>query len=296
MKKSIPERIFQVANCLLMILLMVVCIYPVWYVLAASFSEPVQLISHVGPLVRPLGFTTEGYKLVFHNPNIWYGYANTLIYMVAGTIVNMLMTVLGAYVLSRKNLLLFKPLMVMVTLTMYFGGGLIPNYVLIEKLHMLDTIWAIIIPGAISTYNMIVMRTAFQTIPASLEESAKLDGANDFVILFQVVLPLSKATLAVILLYYAVGHWNSWFNAMIYLRDKTKFPLQLVLREVLILNQTESIMGSGSPSTMGSINTTLYRQLVQYCTIVVGTVPIFFVYPLLQKHFTKGVMIGSIKE
>lgn len=293
-KKTICEIAFKYGNILLMLVLIIICIYPVWHVLVASFSDPIKLAGHLGPMFKPLGFTLGGYELVLKNPNIWSGYANTLLYMIVGTVVNLIMTALGGYVLSRKNLMLFKPIMVMIMFTMYFSGGLVPNYLLMQKLGILDSMWSMILPGAISTYNLIVMRSAFQNIPASLEESARLDGANDLVILFRIILPLTKATLAVVGLYYAVGHWNSWFNAMIYLKDKTKFPLQLILREILILNQTDSVMGQGSAS--GTVNKGIYKDLVQYCTIIVSTVPIFFVYPFLQKYFTKGVMVGSLKE
>lgn len=272
------------------------------YVVFASFSDPIELMRHRGILLWPLGDPTiEGYKLVFQNPRIATGYKNTIIYVVAGTAINIFMTSLGAYVLSRKNVLWKNLMMFIVTFTMFFSGGMIPTYLLIKDLNMLNTRWAILIPGAISTYNMIIMRTSFAAIPDSLEESAKMDGANDFTVLFRIILPLSTAVLAVMVLFYGVGHWNAWFNAMIYLRDNSLHPLQLVLREILLANDLQSMSDVGSiagGAAMQAGTDVVYfaRQLVQYCTIVVATVPILALYPFLQKYFVKGVMIGSLKE
>lgn len=291
-KRTFLEGVFDVFNAIFMIVLMIVCFYPIWHVVMASFSEPDQLMVHSGPILIPLGFTTKGYELVMQNPNILIGYRNTILYMVTGTIINLLMTSMGAYVISRKRVKFIRPLTLLIMFTMYFSGGLIPWYMIIKSLGMLDTIWAMILPGAISTYNLIVMRTSFLSIPNSLIESAQIDGANDFIVLFKIILPVSKAMMAVMTLFYAVGYWNSWFNASILLKNRELFPLQLILREILIMND-QKIMMQG----MNSItHQDMYQSLIKYCSIVVGTVPIFFVYPFLQKHFTKGVMIGSIKE
>ena len=291
LKKTKGEKIFDLCNATFLILLMLISFYPILHVLSASFSDPNDLMVHTGPIFHPLGFTLKGYDLVFKNPNIWSGYKNTLIYLVAGTALNLLMTSMGAYVLSRKGADLVKPLMFLIIFTMYFGGGLIPFYLMMKNLGLINNIWAMILPGAISTYNLIVMRTSFMAIPDSLIESAKIDGANDFVILFKIILPLSKAVIAVMALFYGVAYWNSWFNAMIFLKDRAKFPLQLILREILISNDQTTM----SQGMISSTQQDLYKPLIQYCTIIVGTVPIFFVYPFLQKHFTKGVMIGSLK-
>jgi len=250
-------------------------------------------MTHLGALIVPRGFTLKGYELVFKNPNVISGYRNTIIYMVLGTTINIFMTSLGAFVLSRKNAMLVKPLMVMVVITMYFSGGLIPSYLLIQNLNMYNTIWAMVVPGAISTYNMIVMRTAFMSVPSSLEESARIDGASEFTVLFRIILPLSKATIATMILFYGVGHWNSWFSASIYLKDNDKFPLQLILRQILIQNDTQSMVNAGS---VGTTSVSIYQSLIKYCTIIVGTVPILCIYPFLQKYFAKGVMVGSLKE
>lgn len=263
------------------------------YVLFASFSEPLRLTEHQGIIWKPLGFTLKGYKMVFRNPNILSGYSNTIFYVAVGTVVNLFMTSLGAYVLSRKNVLLTNFMMFLITFTMFFSGGLVPSYLLMQKLHLVNKRAAMILPGAISTWNLIVMRTSFMSLPDSLEESARIDGANDFIILFRIILPLSKALLAVMALFYAVGHWNSWFNAMLYLRKRHLYPLQLILREILITNDTSSMQMAQSGGDM--LNENIYRALIQYSTVIVATVPILCIYPFLQKYFVEGVMIGAIK-
>lgn len=295
-RKSSGEVIFDIFNVLFMVFLSGVFLYPFLFVIFASFSEPVELVKHHGFLLKPLGFTLEGYKFVFKNPNIYYGYLNTVIYVTAGTALNIFMTSLGAFVLSRKSFLFKKFIMFMITFTMFFGGGLIPFFLLVNQLGMMDTRAALIIPGAISTWNLIIMRTAFMEIPDSLEESAKLDGANDIQVLFRIILPVSKAVIAVMALFYAVGHWNSWFNASIFLRNRKLFPLQLILQEILILNDT-TMLSTHDTQLLQDVNTNKawYRTLVQYCTIIIATVPILFIYPFMQKYFVKGVMIGSIK-
>lgn len=293
-KKTIGEKVFNVFNIIFMVLLAVVCIYPILYVLFASVSEPLLLTQHRGIIWMPLGFTLKGYEMVFRNPNVLTGYWNTIQYVVFGTVANLIMTSMGAYALSRKKALLTNFMMFIITFTMFFSGGLIPSYLLMQKLHLINKKSAMILPGLISTWNLIVMRTSFQALPDSLEESAKIDGANDFIILFRIVLPLSKALLAVMALFYAVGHWNSWFNAMLYLRKRNLYPLQLILREILITEDTSSMQLAQSGGDM--MNENIYRALIQYSTIIVATVPILCIYPFLQKYFVEGVMIGAIKE
>jgi putative aldouronate transport system permease protein len=241
-----------------------------------------------------LGFTLKGYELVLKNPEIAKGYINTMIYVLFGTAVNISLTTLGAFVLSKRGLFWGKAIMMFVTFTMFFSGGLVPFFLVVQKLGMLDSRLSMIIPGAISVWNLIVMRTSFQNIPVSLEESAKLDGASDLTVLFRIILPVSKAIIAVMTLFYAVGHWNEWFYASIFLRDRKMFPLQLILREILIKNDVSNMMEIKNFSEMGKQS--MYQMLVQYSTIIVATVPILLVYPFLQKYFVKGVMIGSIKE
>lgn len=291
-KRGIGNIIFTVINSIVMILLIIVCLYPMLYVFFASISEPAQLLQLEGILYKPMGFTLKGYEMVLSNPQILKGYENTLFYVFVGTIVNLLMTSVAAYTMSRKDLMFGKPIMILIVFTMYFGGGMIPDFLLVDQLGLLNSRLALILPGAISVYNMIVMRTSFLEIPSSIEESARIDGANDWTILVRIILPLSKAVLAVMALFYGVGHWNSWFGAMIYLRDRDKYPLQLILREILLMNASDNMT---SESGIGRGDISAYKMLVQYSTIVVATVPILFIYPFIQKHFTKGVMIGAIK-
>ncbi|MDR6552077.1 carbohydrate ABC transporter permease [Paenibacillus qinlingensis] len=290
MSRSWGERIFDLSNSLFLILLSITTLYPFLYVLIASLSDPAWIVQFRGLLWYPKGFNWEAYIMVFKNPAIMSGYLNTILYVTLGTSLNILMTSLGAYALSRHNLMWKNPVMFMIVFTMFFSGGLIPTYLLINDLGMVDTRWALLIPSAMSAYNLIIMRTAFQGVPVSLEESAKLDGANDFTILFRVILPLSMPVVAVMVLFYGVAHWNSWFSALIYLRTRDLYPLQLILREILITNSTESMMTGVSGNDKMPIGET-----IKYATIIVATAPILFLYPFLQKYFVKGVMIGAIK-
>jgi len=289
-KKSVGEIIFDVLNYCIMILLIIATLYPFWYVLIASLSNPTAVAQRGGLMLWVEGFTLEAYKMVAQNPNIWIGYQNTAIYVVGGTAVNLFMTTLGAYGLSRRNLYGKGVIMKLIVFTMFFSGGLIPTFLLVRSLGMVDTRWAMIIPGAISTYNMIIMRTAFQGIPVSLEESARIDGANDFTIMWRIIVPLSLPVMAVMTLFYAVGHWNSFFNALVYLRRRELFPLQLILREILITQSLYEMM------TNVVTDREPIGETIKYATIIVSTVPILCLYPFLQKYFVKGVLIGSLKE
>ncbi|TNJ65226.1 carbohydrate ABC transporter permease [Paenibacillus hemerocallicola] len=289
-KRSFGERLFDGANVIFLIMLSVVTIYPFLYVLFASLSDPAWVVQMRGLIWYPKDITLEAYKLVFANPAILTGYANTLFYVIVGTALNILMTSLGAYALSRESVMWKNPIMFLIVFTMFFNGGLIPTYLLVNNLGLLDSRWALIIPSAMSAYNLIIMRTSFQGIPVSLEESAKLDGANDFTVLFRIVLPLSMPVVAVMILFYGVGHWNSWFNALIYLRTRDLYPLQLILREILITNSTDSMM-----TGVGGADKMPIGETIKYATIIVATIPILLLYPFLQKYFVKGVMIGAIK-
>jgi putative aldouronate transport system permease protein len=291
-RKTTGERIFDVINVVLLSALIIIAVYPLLYVLFASLSNSGELARHRGVLLAPLGFSTAAYQAVFANPNIATGYRNTLFYVVAGTAINMILTCLGAYALSRRNVMWKRPITLMIVFTLFFSGGLIPTYLLVARtLDWINTPWAILIPGAISTFNLLVLKTAFEQVPPSLEEAARMDGANDFVILFRVVIPLSLPALAVITLFYAVAHWNAYFSALIYLRDRTLYPLQLVLREILIANQTGDMTGGALGGDVEPIGET-----IKYATIIVATIPILFLYPFLQRYFVKGVLIGAIKE
>ncbi|MGM7719805.1 carbohydrate ABC transporter permease [Metabacillus sp. Hm71] len=290
MKKTMGERLFDYGNTIFLILLSIITLYPLLYILFASVSDPTYVAQNRGIMLAPKDFTIEAYTMVFKNPMIVSSYLNTLFYVVVGTALNIFLTSLGAYALSRKNVMWGNLIMFMIVFTMFFEGGLIPSYLLVSELNMIDTRWALIFPTAVSAFNLIIMRTAFQGIPASLEESARIDGANDFTILFKIILPLSLPVVSVMILFYGVYHWNSWFPAMIYLQDRELFPVQLILREILIANDTSS-MTSG----VGSVDAIPIGETVKYATIVVATLPILCLYPFLQKYFVKGVMIGGIK-
>ena len=295
--KSAGSRIFGVVNCLFFAAIMIVCILPVWHVFCASFSDASWVMNQSGLIWRVEGFNFNGYKLVFADNNIWTGYLNTFIYVIGTTILGMFLTVMAAYALSRKDFIWANPLMLIISLTMLFSGGIVTLYILVtQTLNMFDSRWALILPNCMSAFYLILVRTAMQNVPDSLEESAMLDGAGRFTILFRIMLPLIKATLATIILYYVIGNWNSWFNAMIYLRSPDKKPLQLILKELLVdvnssnANVDVSILASGE-----SGDAVLYKQLTKYCTIIVSTVPMFIFYPFIQKYFESGVMIGAIK-
>lgn len=289
-KRSLGDKIFDSLNILFLTGLMVITLYPFLYVIFASLSVPSELVKHSGILLWPKGFYLEAYKLVIKNHMIISGYKNTLIYVVAGTTLNVFFTALFAFVLSRRDMYWKKYMMMMVVVTMFFSGGLIPGYILVKNLGMLDTRWALIIPGLIATWNLIIMRTSFQAIPYELEEAAKIDGASDFRVFAQIILPLSVPVLAVMMLFYGVGHWNAWTGALIYLRDRDLFPLQLVLREILIENST-----TDTTNLSTSTGDPFLGEVVKYATIIVATLPILVVYPFIQKYFTKGVMIGALK-
>ncbi|WP_240420092.1 carbohydrate ABC transporter permease [Paenibacillus periandrae] len=289
--RSIPSRIFDIFNVLLLLLLVVVTAYPCLYVLFASISDGVSLNTGNKLLFWPRGLQLESYKRVFVNPMLWVGYRNTLIYVVLGTALNLLLTCFAAYGLSRPYLPGRKTMMKLIIFTMFFSGGMIPSYLLVMNLGMINTIFAMIIPGAISTWNLIILRTSFMALPPSLEESAKMDGANDFLILFRIIIPLSLPALSVILLYYAVGHWNAFFDALIYLRKREMFPIQMVLREILILNDSSMLVGMTD-----SVDRMQEAIPLKYATIIVSSLPVLFLYPFLQKYFVQGMMIGAIKE
>lgn len=290
-KTTPAEKLFTAVNTVFMLLLMVVTLYPLVYVAFASVSSPEEMVRHTGILLRPLGFTTGAYKMVFDNPMILQSYGNTLFYVLAGTAFNIVMTTLAAFLLSRRSFMIKNALMMFVVFTMFFNGGLIPNYLIVRSLGLYNTRLALILPTAISTYNLIIMRTSLLALPASLEESAKIDGASELTVLIKIILPLSMPIVAVMILFYGVGHWNSWFNAMIYLRNRELYPLQLILREILISSSTDSMMTNLSTS----VDKEPVSEIVKYATIMVATVPILLVYPFLQKHFVKGVMIGAVK-
>ena len=285
---------YKIANgviMFIMILLMLITIYPLYYTICASFSDARALLRNNDLLLKPLEpFTLDGYKAVFSNPSIVKSFGNTVFYVVVGTAISMALTIAGAFVVSRSYLLPRNVMMKGMLFTMFFGGGLIPWFFVVRDLGMYNTRWAIVIPAALSTYNLIIMRSFFLSIPSALEESALLDGANDFQVLTHIILPLSTPVLAVIGMYYAVGQWNGWYHSLIFHRTRELYPLQMILRELLILNEM-----TGSDSAADFVEEAFNRDLIKYCTIVVTTVPILIIYPFLQRYFVKGVMIGAIK-
>ena len=273
-----------------MLIIVTICLYPFLYVVFASLSDSNALMGHEGVLLAPIKANLNSYAAVLKYPLLYTGYKNTLFVLFVGVFINMIMTVLCAYVVSCKDFAIRNVAMGFILVTMFFGGGMIPFYLTVKGLGLEGSLWALILPSAINTYNMIIVRTAFASMPDSLVESMKLDGASHRTILIHLMIPLSMPTLAVIILYYAVSHWNAWFHAMIFLRDSKKYPLQLVLRGILLQNNTDEMMFDVSEGDRASVSET-----IQYAIIVVATVPILCVYPFLQKYFTKGVMIGAVK-
>lgn len=289
-KSTIERKIFVAFNTALLLLFSIICLYPILYVTFGSLSDANMLMEYRGLLWKPLKPTLAAYKAVSKNKMVLYGYANTLFVVGIATTINIIMTTIGAYILSRKNVMLKKAIMIYIMITMYFSGGLIPCYLNIRNLGLYDSLWSLILPVAINTYNLIIMKTSFDAVPDSLTEAATIDGAGHAVIMFRVILPLAKATVAVMVLYYGVAHWNSWFTAAMYIQDRYKYPLQLVLREILIQNDTSAMMQGGNVNDTSNI-----AETIKYAVIVVSTLPILCVYPLLQKYFAKGALVGAVK-
>lgn len=285
--KITGRKVFNVFNIILMLILVVITAYPFYYVVIASFSDPVKLSSHSGILLAPLApYEFGAYEAVFNHPLLISGFLNTLFLAVVGTIMNLFFTALGAFFLSQKGPMFKSAVAMMVIITMYFNGGLVPNYMLVKNLGLLNSHMSLILPGLINAVHMIILKTAFQSIPESLTESALLDGGSYMQILLRIMIPLSKATLAVLILYHVLGYWNGWFQASIYLRDKDKYPIQLAVRNLL---EEETAL-------KGDFVMTRYAQLTKYAIIVVVSTPIIILYPFLQKYFEKGVMMGSVKS
>ncbi len=290
-KSSLSKKLFDIFNVIFMLCVAFITVYPLWYVICASFSDGNRLMADNRALFLPLDFCFDAYVGVFKNKFILGGFTNTFLVLIGGLIISMALTIVAAYGLSRKDVYWNKLIMKLVTITMFFSGGLIPLYLLVSRnLHLNDSLLALILPNAINTFNLIIMRTAFSQIPASLEESARLDGASHFQIMTRIVVPLSMSTIAVILLYYAVERWNAWFYASIFLKDRAKYPLQLILREILINNDTASMSADASANDQLSLGET-----IKYAVVVISMVPILVVYPFLQRYFVKGVMVGAVK-
>ena len=292
-KRSAPSVVFDTGNAVFLAVLCVTMLYPLYYVFVASLSEGNMLMAHTGPLAVPLGFSGAAYRLVFNNPLVMRGFLNSIHLVVVGTTVNILLTSFAAYVLSRKNVYWRPVLMIMAVVTLLFERGLVPFYLTVRGLGLLNSHWSVILSFAISAYNLVIMRTYFASIPDSLEESAKIDGANDFTVLFRIILPVAAPVVATMVLFYGVSRWNGYFYVMIFLRDRIKFPIALVLREILIANSADTMMAGGDAGSMGDHEN--IADTIKFATTVVATVPILLLYPFLQKYFVKGAMIGSVK-
>lgn len=291
--ESATDKLFTILNTIFMSILFLVVLYPIVYIVSASFSDSQAVVSGEVWLwpVRP---SLEGYKAAFDYGQVWVGFRNSVIYTVTGTLLNVIMTVLAAYPLSRKDFYGKNIFMILFMFTTMFTGGLIPGYLLVRELGMLDTIWSIILPGALSVWNVIIARTYFQmSIPDELLEAAQLDGCNDFQFVWKIVVRLSGPILAVITLYYAAANWNQYFNAMLYLKSQDHYPLQLVLKDILVKNDVDVGMLSGDPAD--AARREALKTLLKYSLIVISTFPLLVFYPFVQKYLIKGVMVGSLK-
>lgn len=291
LRDSRSDRVFNGVNIVFTMICMALCLYPLFFIIIASFSDP-SLVSLGKVILIPKGITFEGYEKIMQDSELWIGYRNTICYTTLGTLLNLGLTLTAGFALSRREMPFRRVIMSVFTITMFINGGLVPTFLLMRDLKLYNTFWIMILLNGISVYNLIICRTFFEsTIPGELWDAAQVDGCTEFRFFFRIVLPLSGAVIAVLALYYAVGHWNSYFNAMIYLRDKELYSLQLVLRNILIANQYTDDMAS---LDVGA-DTSMKLQTMKYAIIVVSTVPMLIVYPFVQKHFVKGVMIGAVK-
>ena len=292
-KKITQDKVVYFINYVLLALLLVIVLYPIIYIISCSFSSGSALMAGRVRLL-PIEFTFDSYKAVFKYQSIWSGYKNSVIYTIVGTLISIVFTLFAAYPLSRDDFRGQKLFTGLFLFTMMFSGGLIPTYLLVRNLKLIDTMWAIVLPGAVSAYNMIVARTFFkQTIPKELMEAAEMDGCSDFKFFSRIVIPLSTPIVAVLCLWVAVSLWNSYFNPMIYINSEDKYPLQLVLRRILLMSQVNLNSSSVDPQVIAKNQ--YLSEMLKYGTIIISTLPLMVIYPLVQKYFVKGVMIGSVK-
>ncbi len=289
-KESAGSKAFNVINIFFLVVLCLLTLYPMWYCLVASFTNSSYLSSHQGFMLIPHMFTGSAYRLAFTHPLLLSGYKNILIILAVSLPLNIILTLFTGYFLASKHVLLKPVIQFLIMFTMFFNGGMIPIYLNIRDLGIYNTLWSLILPGAVSVYNCIICRTAIQAVPESLTESAYLDGANDLIIVFRIILPLIMPTIAVLLLYYGIGHWNAWFPASIYLQDNKKLPIQNIMRSILIAN-SNLLNSSGSETDRVDD----FAETIKYSTIILTTVPVLCIYPFLQKYFVKGVMVGAVK-
>ncbi|GAB6167881.1 carbohydrate ABC transporter permease [Clostridium carnis] len=286
------DKAFDIINYIILFLVLIAILYPLYFIVIASISDP-SAVSRGDVWLIPKGFNIDGYKEIIKNKDIWMGYWNSIKYTVIGTSINIALTIPAAYALSRNELVGRKYIMAIITFTMFFGGGLIPTYLLVNKLGINNTMWALVLPGAVSVFNLIVSRSFFlQNIPEELFDAGQVDGCSYFSFFFKVVIPVSKPIIAVMVLMYAVGHWNSYFNALIYIRDRALYPLQVILRELLI--QQESAAGL-SQDAISAAEQQRLADMLKYGVIIVSSLPVLCMYPFVQKYFVKGMMIGSVK-
>jgi len=298
-KVSVSRRAFVVANTTFMLLVMCCCVLPFLHIFWASLSLPSIVRMTQGILLYPKGFQIESYKLVFGKDTLLSGYRVTLFVTFVGTAISLVLTALGAYVLSKRGVFWNKVFIKVVTIPMFISGGLIPFYLLVDGIGLNGSIWALILPYCMSTWNMMIMRASFRAIPESIQESTRIDGADEWTILLRIALPLSLPVVAVMVLFYSIGYWNSWFPASIFIRKRNLYPLQLIMRELLMMQNTTAAMGlssAGVIAEMSELNAENYVESLKYTTIIVATLPILCVYPFLQKYFVKGVLVGSLKE
>ncbi|MEF3303975.1 carbohydrate ABC transporter permease [Paenibacillus sp. GYB003] len=290
--RSLGDKWFEAVVYALLAVVAVLVLYPLVFVLSASISDPAAVLA--GEMwLWPKRLSLVGYEKVLENKDLLNSYWNTIVYTVVGTAINLAMTVMAAYPLSQKSFYGRNLFMAIMVFTMFFSGGLVPSYMLVKQLGMLNSMWALVIPSAVSVWNIVIMRTFFQTsIPGEIQEAAAIDGCSDWKTLWRIVLPLSLPILAVMVLFYAVGHWNAYFNALIYLTDRAKYPLQLILREILVQGEMEHMVNVGDSS---HAKTLMDQEAVKYAVVVVANLPILLLYPFLQKYFVKGIMVGSIK-
>lgn len=299
--RSKGDRIFEAVNALLLLALTLLVAYPLYFVIIASISSP-SAVNMGEVLLLPKNINFTGYSFVFQDADLWHGYLVTIVLTLVGTAVNLALTFTGAYALTKTNLPGIRAMMFFITFTMFFSGGLIPTYILVSKLRLRNTLWAMILPGAVSVYNLILVRTYnMKSIPEEIMDASRIDGCSDFKLFLRIVLPLSSPIIATMALFYGVGHWNQFFNALIYISDEKLYPLQLVLRNLLLTgNSAMTSMISGGGSMTGD-NAKYLAELMQraeilkYAVIIVSTVPILAVYPFLQKYFMRGIMAGSLK-
>lgn len=290
-RDSFGDRVFMFFVYFFLVICLIVVLYPLVYIVSASFSDPLAVTAGKVWLF-PVDFTLRGYEVTFQNPQIMTGYLNSLFYTVFGTLISVTLTVLVAYPLSRRDLYGTNVIMFLITFTLIFSGGLIPTYLVVKDLGMIDTRWALLIPNAVAAFQVIIARTFFRAaIPVELVEAAELDGCNDLQFLWSVVLPLSKPIIAVLALMYAVSQWNGYFDALIYLKSSELQPLQIVLRNILILNTT----ASGTMDATAMAERQKLADLLKYCLVVVASVPVLIIYPFVQRYFVQGMLIGSIK-